>query len=68
MFARLGAWQGSPEELERWIERAREPRPQHHAAGVGIARSDAERIKRTTRFLLQRSPHSYRSRQMRGEP
>jgi heme-degrading monooxygenase HmoA len=24
MFARLGAWQGSVEELERWIERARE--------------------------------------------
>jgi len=24
MFARLGAWQGTPEELERWIERARE--------------------------------------------
>src|SRR5258705_7739221 len=24
MFARLGAWQGSPEELERWIERGRE--------------------------------------------
>lgn len=24
MFARLGAWQGSAEELERWIERARE--------------------------------------------
>ena len=24
MFARLGTWQGSPEELERWIERARE--------------------------------------------
>ena len=24
MFARLGSWQGSPEELERWIERARE--------------------------------------------
>jgi heme-degrading monooxygenase HmoA len=24
MFARLGTWQGSAEELERWIERARE--------------------------------------------
>ena len=24
MFARLGAWQGSAEELERWIERGRE--------------------------------------------
>ena len=24
MFARLGAWQGSAAELERWIERARE--------------------------------------------
>jgi heme-degrading monooxygenase HmoA len=24
MFARLGAWQGSPEELARWIERARD--------------------------------------------
>ncbi|HUP36296.1 MAG TPA: antibiotic biosynthesis monooxygenase [Candidatus Limnocylindria bacterium] len=24
MFARLGAWQGSPEDLERWIERARD--------------------------------------------
>jgi hypothetical protein len=24
MFARLGAWQGSAEELERWIERARD--------------------------------------------
>ena len=24
MFARLGAWQGSVEELERWIERGRE--------------------------------------------
>ena len=24
MFARLGAWQGSAEELERWIERAHE--------------------------------------------
>ncbi len=24
MFARLGAWQGSADELERWIERARE--------------------------------------------
>jgi heme-degrading monooxygenase HmoA len=24
MFARLGAWQGSAEELERWIARARE--------------------------------------------
>ena len=23
MFARLGSWQGSPEELERWIQRAR---------------------------------------------
>ncbi|MGH7384099.1 MAG: antibiotic biosynthesis monooxygenase [Candidatus Rokuibacteriota bacterium] len=24
MFARLGSWQGSTEELERWIQRARE--------------------------------------------
>jgi len=24
MFARLGAWQGSPEDLDRWIERARD--------------------------------------------
>ncbi len=24
MFARLGAWQGSAEELERWIERGRD--------------------------------------------
>jgi heme-degrading monooxygenase HmoA len=24
MFARLGTWQGSAEELERWIERARD--------------------------------------------
>lgn len=24
MFARLGAWQGSAEDLERWIERGRE--------------------------------------------
>ena len=24
MFARLGSWQGSAEELERWIERARD--------------------------------------------
>ena len=24
MFARLGAWQGTAEELERWIERGRE--------------------------------------------
>ena len=24
MFARLGAWQGSAEELEQWIERGRE--------------------------------------------
>jgi heme-degrading monooxygenase HmoA len=24
MFARIGTWQGSPEELERWIVRARE--------------------------------------------
>jgi heme-degrading monooxygenase HmoA len=24
MFARLGSWEGSAEELERWIERARE--------------------------------------------
>jgi hypothetical protein len=24
MFARLGSWQGSAEELKRWIERARE--------------------------------------------
>ena len=24
MFARLGAWQGSADELERWIARARE--------------------------------------------
>ena len=24
MFARLGTWRGSAEELERWIERARE--------------------------------------------
>ena len=24
MFARLGTWQGSADELERWIERARE--------------------------------------------
>lgn len=24
MFARLGSWQGSAEELERWIQRARE--------------------------------------------
>jgi heme-degrading monooxygenase HmoA len=24
MFARLGAWEGSPEELERWIARARD--------------------------------------------
>ena len=24
MFARIGAWQGSPDELERWIVRARE--------------------------------------------
>ena len=24
MFARIGAWQGSPEELARWIVRARE--------------------------------------------
>ena len=24
MYARLGAWQGSAEELERWIERARD--------------------------------------------
>jgi heme-degrading monooxygenase HmoA len=24
MFARLGTWQGSAEELERWIERTRE--------------------------------------------
>ena len=24
MFARIGTWQGSPAELERWISRARE--------------------------------------------
>ncbi len=24
MFARIGTWQGSPDELERWISRARE--------------------------------------------
>ena len=24
MFARIGTWQGSPDELERWIVRARE--------------------------------------------
>jgi heme-degrading monooxygenase HmoA len=24
MFARLGSWQGSAEELERWIQRARD--------------------------------------------
>ena len=24
MFARIGTWQGSPEELERWITRARD--------------------------------------------
>jgi heme-degrading monooxygenase HmoA len=24
MFARIGTWQGSPHELERWISRARE--------------------------------------------
>ena len=24
MFARIGTWQGSPDELERWIIRARE--------------------------------------------
>lgn len=24
MFARVGSWQGSAEDLERWIERARE--------------------------------------------
>ena len=24
MFARVGTWQGSPDELERWISRARE--------------------------------------------
>ena len=24
MFARIGTWNGSPEELERWIARARE--------------------------------------------
>lgn len=24
MFARIGAWRGSPAELERWISRARE--------------------------------------------
>jgi len=24
MFARIGTWQGSPDELERWIARARE--------------------------------------------
>ena len=24
MFARIGAWQGMPDELERWISRARE--------------------------------------------
>ena len=24
MFARIGTWQGSPEELERWIVRGRE--------------------------------------------
>ena len=25
MFARIGSWQGSTEELERWIVRSREP-------------------------------------------
>ena len=24
MFARIGTWQGSPDELERWVSRARE--------------------------------------------
>jgi len=24
MFARIGTWQGSPDEVERWISRARE--------------------------------------------
>lgn len=24
MFARIGTWRGSPDELERWISRARE--------------------------------------------
>ena len=24
MFARIGTWQGSPDDLERWIVRARE--------------------------------------------
>jgi len=37
MFARIGTWEGTPEELERWIARGREQVKRGLARDPGLA-------------------------------